>query len=344
MKVVDKSNNSFSRILKRQLELPFVSFRATYSKDSPMPGVTKSICIATALMMLTFSTFKALAQSPLLKEQIESVVSGKKATVGVAVWGPDDLEPLLVNPFEKFPMQSVFKLHLAMLVLHQVDQGKLDLNQSVTVNRAKVLQNTWAPLMKDYQGDEFSVPLQQLLQYSVSHSDNVACDLLFELVGGPAALHDYLHSIGIKETAVVANEAQMHADDQVQYQNWTSMKAAAQILKKFEQKTLLSETSQALLWKWLVETTTGPERLKGLLPAGTVVAHKTGYSGIKAGKTAATNDIGVIVLPDGRPLLVAVFVKDSTESTRTNEAIIAQVAELAYQFELKKLSAVSPAQ
>jgi len=307
-----------------------------------MNVIIKAVVTASTLLMVAFSPFKTSAQSPLLKEQIESIVIGKKATVGVAVWGPDDLEPLLINPFEKFPMQSVFKLHLAMLVLHQVDQGKLDLNQTVIVNRAKVLQNTWAPIMKAYQGDEFSVPVQQLLQYSVSYSDNVACDLLFELVGGPAALHDYIQSMGIKETAVVANEAQMHADDQVQYQNWTSMKGAAEILKKFEQKTQLSASSQALLWKWMVETTTGPERLKGLLPAGTVVAHKTGYSGIKTGKTAATNDIGIILLPDGRPLLVAVFVKDSAESTRTNEAIIAQVAQAAYQFELKKLSALSP--
>lgn len=307
-----------------------------------MNVITKSVVAAAAMLTLAFSSPEASAQSPLLKQHIESIVAAKQATVGVAVWGPDDLEPLLLNPFEKFPMQSVFKLHLALLVLHQVDQGKLDLTQTVSVKRAEVLQNTWAPIMKEYQGDEFTVPVQQLLQYSVSHSDNVACDLLFELVGGPAALHDYIQSIGIQETAVVANEAQMHADDQVQYQNWTSMKAAAHLLKKFEQKTLLSPTSQALLWKWMVETTTGPERLKGLLPEGTLVAHKTGTSGIRAGKAAATNDVGVIMLPDGRPLLVAVFVKDSLESNRTNEAIIAQVAQAAYQFELKKLSAVSP--
>jgi beta-lactamase class A PER len=307
-----------------------------------MNVIAKGVLTTTALLMMTLSSFVASAQSPLLKEQIETIVTGKKATVGVAVWGPDDLEPLLVNPFEKFPMQSVFKLHLAMLVLHQVDQGKLDLNKTVTVNRAAVLQNTWAPMMKDHQGDEFTVSVQQLLQYSVSHSDNVACDLLFELVGGPAALHAYIQSLGIKETEVVANEAQMHADDQVQYKNWTSMKAAAQLLQKFEQKKQLSETSQALLWKWMVETSTGLQRLKGLLPADVIVAHRTGTSGVRAGKTAATNDIGVIMLPDGRPLLVAVFVKDSAESARTNEAIIAQVAQAAYQFELKKLSAVSP--
>lgn len=307
-----------------------------------MNFIAKSGLKVTAVLMLTLSSFITSAQSPLLKEQIETIVTGKKATVGVAVWGPDDLEPLLINPFEKFPMQSVFKLHLAMLVLHQVDQGKLQLSQSVAVKRAEVLQNTWAPMMKDHQGEEFTVTVEQLLQYSVSHSDNVACDLLFELVGGPQTLHAYLQSSGIQEIAVVANEAQMHADDQVQYQNWTSMKAAAQVLQLFEQKKLLSETSQALLWKWMVETTTGPQRLKGLLPADVVVAHKTGTSGVIVGKTAATNDIGVIMLPDGRPLLVAVFVKDSAESARTNEAIIAQVAQAAYQFELKKLSALSP--
>lgn len=307
-----------------------------------MNVVAKGVFTTIALLMLSLSSWGVSAQSPLLKEQIETMVKGKQATVGVAVWGPDDLEPLLVNPFEKFPMQSVFKLHLAMLVLHQVDLGKLSLNQSVTVKRSEVLQNTWSPMMKDHQGDQFTVSVQQLVQYSVSHSDNVACDLLFELVGGPEALHTYIQSLGIKETAVVANEAQMHADDQAQYQNWTSTKAAAQILQKFEQKKQLSATSQALLWKWMVETTTGPDRLKGLLPADVVVAHKTGTSGVRAGKTAATNDIGVIILPDGRPLLVAVFVKDSSESNKTNEAIIAQVAQAAYQFELKKLSAVSP--
>jgi beta-lactamase class A PER len=312
------------------------------NKDLAMNGVAKAILHTGIFLFIATYSLAAFAQSPLLKEQIERIVTGKNATVGVAVWGPDDLEPLLVNPFEKFPMQSVFKLHLAMLVLHQVDQGKLDLNQSVRVRRSEVLQNTWAPIMKEYQGDEFSVPLQQLLQYSVSYSDNVACDLLFELVGGPAALHAYIQSIGIKETEVVANEAQMHADDQVQYKNWTSMQGAAQMLRMFQQNSQLSDRSHALLWKWMVETTTGPERLKGLLPVGTVVAHKTGTSGIKAGKTAATNDVGVIILPDGRPLLVAVFVKDSTESERINEAIIAQVAKMAYQFELKKLSAVSP--
>lgn len=46
---------------------------------------------------------------------------------------------------------------------------------------------------------------------------------------------------------------------------------------------------------------TGPERLKGQLPRDYVVAHKTG-SGftLPGGGVTARNDVGIIVLPNGR--------------------------------------------
>ncbi len=116
------------------------------------------------------------------------------------------------------------------------------------------------------------------------HSDNVACDLLFELVGGPAALHDDIQSYGYKGDRC-GRKMKRRCTPMIRCSIKTGPRLkVSEILKKFEQKTQPSETSQALLWKWMVETTTGPERLKGLLPAGTVVAHKTGTSGIKAGK------------------------------------------------------------
>lgn len=302
-----------------------------------MTNRTLFFALATAVL-LVMSPGLVLAQSPSLEAQLQKVVAGKKATVGVAVLGPNDLQPVMLEAFEKFPMQSVFKFHLALGVLQQVDQGKLALDQQVQVKRAQMMQKTWSPMLKDYQGEVFSISVEELLRYSVSHSDNNACDLLFELIGGPKALHNYLRSIGIQETAVVANERQMHADDAIQYQNWTSMKAAVQLLQLFVQKKLLSDKSQALLWQWMVETTTGPKRLKGLLPADVIVAHKTGTSGVRNGMTAATNDIGVLLLPDGRPLLVAVLVKDSAEPAAVNEAIIARIAQVAYQHQLKLLA------
>ncbi len=69
----------------------------------------------------------------------------------------------------------------------------------------------------------------------------------------------------------------------------------------------------------MTETTTGTKRIKGLLPNGTVVAHKTGTSATVKGVTAATNDVGLVTLPNGRHLAIAVFVSDSTAGNTIRE-------------------------
>jgi beta-lactamase class A len=80
----------------------------------------------------------------------------------------------------------------------------------------------------------------------------------------------------------------------------------------------------------MTETPTGLKRLKGLLPAGTVVAHKTGTSGSADGLTAATNDVGLITLLNGRHLAIAVFVSDSPADDATREEVIAKIAQVAF--------------
>ena len=70
--------------------------------------------------------------------------------------------------------------------------------------------------------------------------------------------------------------------------------------------------------------------MKGRLPAGTEVAHKTGSSGSRKGVSAATNDIGIITLPDGRHLAVAVFLRHSKAGAETRDATIARVARAAW--------------
>jgi beta-lactamase class A len=80
----------------------------------------------------------------------------------------------------------------------------------------------------------------------------------------------------------------------------------------------------------MTEAIPGAKRLKGELPAGTVVADKTGTGGTRNGITSATNDIGIITLPDGRHLAVAAFVSDSTANDDTRDAIIARLAKAAW--------------
>jgi beta-lactamase class A len=80
----------------------------------------------------------------------------------------------------------------------------------------------------------------------------------------------------------------------------------------------------------MTETPTGLKRLKGLLPEGTVVVHKTGTSSTVNGVTAATNDVGLVTLPNGHHLAIAVFVSDAKADMATREAAIAKISRAVW--------------
>src|ERR1035441_6858930 len=94
----------------------------------------------------------------------------------------------------------------------------------------------------------------------------------------------------------------------------------------------LSPDRDGLLLKWMAESTPGAQRIKGLLPEGTTVAHKTGTSNTDAGLTRATNDVGLVTLRDGRRLAIAVFVSDSRADLAIREGVIAKIGRAAWDW------------
>jgi beta-lactamase class A len=102
-------------------------------------------------------------------------------------------------------------------------------------------------------------------------------------------------------------------------------KGTVAMLARAFQGEILSQRSTANLINILKATTTFPTRLKGALPAGTVVAHKTGSIETVKGLTAATND-SVIFLPDGSQLAVSVYFKASTRNDAERDKVIARTS------------------
>ncbi|HLM56943.1 MAG TPA: serine hydrolase, partial [Pyrinomonadaceae bacterium] len=126
-------------------------------------------------------------------------------------------------------------------------------------------------------------------------------------------------------------EREQSTGPEVQYRNWATPLGMLKLLRALHEGRGLSQPNRALLLKLMTDSTTGPRRLKGKLPAGTQVAHKTGTSGTdKAGLTRATNDVGIITLPDGRHLAVVVFVSESKAAAAVREGTIARVARAAW--------------
>jgi beta-lactamase class A len=265
-----------------------------------------------------------------LQKRIEQAALAAKGRVGAGVMLLETGESAFLNQNEQFPMQSVYKLPIAMAAMRQIDEGNLTLEQKIRVEKSDFVRKGMASPLRDKNPNGAEVSVAELLRLSISQSDGTASDVLFRLAGGAEAIQKYLEEIGVKEVAVVNTTKETGRDWETQYQNWASPEGAISLLRALHERRGLSETNQAFLLKILTETATGQRRLKGLLPKGTPVAHKTGTGGTRNGITGATNDIGIITLPNGNHLAVAVFVSDSPVDEATRERVIAEIAKIAW--------------
>ncbi len=285
-------------------------------------------------LFLVNSASVSAQSSEMLRQRIEQVLSARKAVAGVAIADSRGKEILSLNAARHYPMQSVFKLHIGLCVLAEVDKGRFKLDQKVEITKKEMLPDLYSPI-RDKHPDGAVLTLAEIITHTVASSDNVGCEVLLRMLGGAQAVEKYFKSKGFKDIAIRYNEEEQQGNWDLQFFNWTTPSAANRVLHEYytNSRRLLSPGSHAFLWKVMKETTTGAKRLKGLLPEGTVVAHKTGSSGTnKQGITAAVNDIGIVFLSNGEHFYISVFVTDSAENAETNEKMIADIAKAAWDY------------
>ncbi len=288
----------------------------------------------TALLYFFISSQASAQTTDSLLQNIQQIVSTKNAVVGVSIIGNKGKDTVTLNGDRHYPMQSVFKFHIALAVLSQIDKGKFSLNQKIKIEKKDLMPNLYSPIRDKYP-DGATLTISKILKYTVSESDNVGCDLLLRLIGGPKVVEEYFIKNNLNDISIKINEEEQQSNWDNQYQNWTTPKAANLTLEKFydNSEKLLSQKSYDFIWKAMRETETGVNRLKGQLPTSAIVAHKTGSSGAnKEGLTAAVNDIGIVFLPNGEYYFISVFVTNSTENADTNEKIIADISKAAWDY------------
>jgi beta-lactamase class A len=228
---------------------------------------------------------------------------------------------------EPFPMQSVFKLPVAIEVLRQVDGKKLDLSRVVALEAAD---------RRGGPGTLITVPskktVRELLEAMIITSDNIAADKLLSLVGGPGVVDARVRALGIDHVTIRYTELDLGSSGPQRADNTATPAAIVALLAKVARHEAgLSPASAALLDDVLLRVTTGQQRIKGGVPSGTPVAHKTGMSDTRDGKTDATNDVGLVTLPNGHRIAIAVFVHASPADLATRERTIARLARAAYE-------------
>lgn len=86
---------------------------------------------------------------------------------------------------------------------------------------------------------------------------------------------------------------------------------------------VLRPVSRDQLTRWLVESQTGFKRIRTGLPAPWKVGDKTG-----TGKNGAVNDVAIATPPNGRPILIAIYMSESKKDVDTLSAAHAKIAKI----------------
>jgi beta-lactamase class A len=262
---------------------------------------------------------------------MEEVARATGGPVGAAAVIVEGGEVVSFNGAQRFPMQSVYKMPIGMAVLHAVDEGRLSLARKVNVRPEDLVPERLHSPIRDRNPRGVELSIRELLRFMISESDGTASDVLLGIAGGPEKVTEYLRGLGVEGVLVVTTERAMaQGDEQVQYRNWATPESMLALLRALQEGRGLSRASRSLLLDLMLKSKPGPRRIKGMLPAGTPVAHKTGTSGTVEGLTRATNDVGLITLPDGRHMAVVVFVSDTRTDADVREGVIAKIARAAW--------------
>jgi beta-lactamase class A len=324
--------------------------------------------IRTILSLIFVSSIgsSAAAQKPDLSPldaTFKRIAGSSRGRVGAALIHLESGATLDVRGDERFPMASVVKLPIAIEVLKQVAERKLTLDRDVWLGPNDI--RPCCTLERKHPRGGVSRTVRELLELAIIESDNTAADALLRLVGGADLVETRLRAMRFPHINVDRSEGQLLLDmagvtNAPPPDEWTielqrqlvadvdkeSLNAGrarylsddrdtatpseiVRLLGRLQLGDLLPRSETDLLLALMAETRTGSRRLKGRLPAETMVAHKTGTTAV------VINDAGIITLPPdskiGGHIALAIFIANGS-SIRAMERSIAQLSAAAFEF------------
>lgn len=285
---------------------------------------------------------------PALEMTLHNLWRDFPGRTGIAVQRIDGTWSLSRRGDEAFPQQSVSKTWVALTLLSLVDERRLSLSDRVTIGPDDLTLFHQPLATRVAREGRIEISLGELLEQSITGSDNSANDALLRRVGGPDAVNGFIarlrlgrirfgpgerllqsrtaglewrqsYSVGRAfqtARAALPIEARRAALDRylADPDDGASPLAITDALARLARGELLSPASTRLMFDTLSRTSSGPQRLRAGVPAGWRVAHKTGTGQELEGRATGYNDIAILTAPDGTRYAVAVMLAHTTAS------------------------------
>lgn len=288
-----------------------------------------------------------------LRNEITRIANDAHGVVGASVVDVSSGQSVSLHGTERFPMASVFKLPVAIVLLERVDAGVLTLDEKLPVTRGDLRPR--GPVFERWKPG-LSLTVGELLDDMMVASDNSAADLLVRRLGGTKDVRDglvrlglsgidveetelemWLLSDGVTETppdlrmtpeALRARVAKVPAGDRKKAEqayekkprNAATPDALSRLLVRLEKRELLSPASTDRLLSAMRRCATGDRRIRAGVSKGSEVFDKTGTIG------RCANDVALVRLPGGPMLAISVFLRSSYLGEAEREAVLAKVA------------------
>jgi beta-lactamase class A len=263
-----------------------------------------------------------------IQQVVESITQHSRGRIGVAAADLDGSGQVLINPDMPFPMASTAKIAVAGTFLSGVEQGRFRLDQTFPMMMPVAERGERTGSAPLRPGPVMAA--QQLMELMITRSDNHATDGLITAVGGVGQVNAWLTRNGITGQHLDSTMATLVRDDgrinpvaTLDTPTASTPRAMLSLLAAIDRGGALSPQSRAVLLDTMTRTSTGKNRMRAGLPDGTVFAHKTGTL------QGVTDDVGIIRLPDGRHLALAIFVI-GPEGHSSHAITIAQVTRALY--------------
>ncbi len=206
----------------------------------------------------------------------------------------------------RYAMASTFKMLLAASILWQVDRGAFPLAYPVPIARKDVLPTSPMVEAALAAGDE-TMSVQDLCKAIVTRSDNAAANILLAAIGGPETVTRFMRSIGDEVTRLDRMELELNSNLPGDPRDTTTPRAMVDSMLKIFTQDVMSLPARAMLIDWMNISNTGRDRVRAGMPRSWQVGDKTG-----TGQNGAVNDVAIAYPPERRPILIAVYMSEST--------------------------------
>lgn len=204
------------------------------------------------------STEVVYPEDEALQSKIAEIGAEAKGDLGVFALLMEEDRAVSFGGRERFAMQSVVKLPVAMLVMHQVSEGKFTLDQKIKFTTDDLVNPNQRSPLRDKNPNGGEATVDELIRLAIVESDGTACDVLTRISGGPSAVQSYIASLAISGMEVKWTHKEFGRDWDLQYENQVTPEAAVELLESlWGQKGEAAEGSEQkelLLLKYMSES------------------------------------------------------------------------------------------